>query len=296
MRTLVAIVRLSRLKFLIGGFLSVALGTLVARYEHHRFDLIAWIVAQCTVTIFQLMTHYSNDYFDQECDERSVRTPFSGGSGVLQSNELSAILAARLALGAASLGLLATILVAIRFSPTATALALAIGILSWSYSAPPTRLLARGLGELTTALVVAVLVPLFGYAMQAGAVNTRALLSTLPAACAMFAMMLCVEIPDREADSASGKANLLVRFGLSRTRRLIELCTLAIFAAAGVAAALRLVPATFAYFALGTVPVAVSLWRSLERPGVRDAAIAARGVLLFAVTVACGALGYAVAI
>ena len=296
MRTLVAIVRLSRLKFLIGAFLSIALGTLVARYEHHRFDLSSSIIALCTVAIFQLMTHYSNDYFDQECDAHSVRTPFSGGSGVLQSNELAPILAARLALGAASLGLLATIFVAIRFSPIATALAIAIGILSWSYSAPPARLLARGLGELTTAIVVAMLVPLFAYAMQTGTLSVRAFLSTLPAACAMFAMMLCVEIPDRESDSASGKDNLLVRFGLTRTRRIIEVCTLAIFVAAGIAAAFGVVPATFAYFALGAVPVAVSLWRSLEGQGVRDAAIAARGVLLFAVTVACGALGYAIAL
>ena len=64
-RTLTAIIRLSRLKFLIGGFLGIVLGTLVARYEHYRFDLTAWIVALCTIAIFQLMTHYSNDYFDQ---------------------------------------------------------------------------------------------------------------------------------------------------------------------------------------------------------------------------------------
>jgi len=293
-RTLVAILRFSRLKFLAGGLLGVALGTLVARYEHYRFDLGAFLIAQCTVTVFQLMTHYSNDFFDQECDERSMRTPFSGGSGVIQSRELTPILAGRLALGAASLGLLATIFVALHASALATALATAIGILSWSYSAPPPRLLARGLGELTTALVVAVLVPLFAYAMQTNTIDTRAILSTMPAACAMFVMMLCVEIPDRAADDASGKVNLLVRFGLQSTRRMIEVCLVGIFAAAGLASVLG-APATFGYFALGAVPIAVSLWRTLKRPIVADAAIAARGVLLFAATVACGVLGYAAA-
>ncbi|MBV8726453.1 MAG: prenyltransferase [Candidatus Eremiobacteraeota bacterium] len=225
-----------------------------------------------------------------------MRTPFSGGCGVLQANSLPAVVAARLAIGAASIGLLGTILIFIRYSPAATTLAIAIGILSWAYSAPPTRLLARGLGELNVTIVVAMLVPLFGYAMQTGTIDIRALLSTLPAACAMFAMMLCVEIPDREADGVSGKVNLLVRFGMHRARRIIELSILALFVVAAAAAVLGAVPATFAYFALGTVPVAISLWRNLERPAILGGAIAARGVLLFAVTVACGALGYAVAI
>lgn len=292
MRILLAIVRLSRLKFLAGGFLAVGLGTLVARYEHHPFSVAAYVLAQCTVSVFQLMTHYSNDFFDQECDERSVRTAFSGGSGVLQRKELTATFAARLTLATASLGLLATILVAMRFSIVATALALLIGILSWSYSAPPPRLLARGLGELTTALVVAVLVPLFAYAMQTQTVDGRAIASTLPAGCAMFAMMLCVEIPDRVADGASGKENLLVRYGLRTTHRMIAVCLIGIFVAAA-CATLAGAPKTFAYFALGAGPVAISLLRALANPGARDAAIAARGVLLFAATVGFGVLGYA---
>ena len=303
-KTVIAIVRLSRLKFVIGGLLSIALGTVIARYEGHPFGLAACLLALFTVTIFQLMTHYSNDYFDRECDERSVPTAFSGGSGVLPRSELTPIFAARLALATASLGLFATIIIAIQFSITAAALAISSGILSWSYSAPPARLLARGLGELTTALVVAILAPLFGYAMQTGGIDARAVVSTIPAACAMFAMMLCVEIPDIQSDGASGKVNLLVRFGLASARRLIEAFTLAIFVAAAVGVFLRAVPPMFGYFALGAVPVAISLWRTLERPGalaasshsVQGVAIAARGVLLFAVTVACGALGYAAAI
>lgn len=296
MSTLAAIVRLSRSKFLIGGFLSVALGTLIARYEHHSLSISAWVIALCTVIIFQLMTHYSNDYFDLECDERATRTPFSGGSGVLQRSELTPVFAGRLALGAASLGLLATILIAFRFSITAAALAIMSAILSWSYSAPPPRLLARGLGEFTAALVVAILGPTFAYAMQTGAIDLRAVLGTIPAACAMFAMMLCVEIPDLQADEASGKENLLVRFGLPRARRMIELCMLAIFVAAAAAVFAGVAPSTFGYFALGAAPVAISLWRTLERPNAPGVAIAAHGVLFFAITVGCGALGYAAAI
>jgi len=302
--TLAAIARLSRLKFVVGGFLSVALGTLIARYEHHQISIGAWLLAQGTVTIFQLMTHYSNDYFDRECDARGVPTAFSGGSGVLQRGGLSPVFAARLSLAAASLGLLATILIAMTFSRTASALAIAGCILSWAYSAPPTRLLARGFGEVTTALVVAILAPLFAYAMQTGTIDLRAGLSTIPAACAMFTMMLCVQIPDFDSDTKSGKFNLLVRLGIVNARHLIQISTVAVFAAAAAAAVAGIAPASFGYFALAALPVAVSLWRTLRQPGAQRApvgsvqavAIAARGVLLFAVTSACGALGYAAAI
>ncbi len=92
---------------------------------------------------------------------------------------------------------------------------LAIGALAWAYSAPPLRLLARGLGELDTVAVVALLVPLAGYATFAHALGTHALLATIPGAFAMFAMMLAVEIPDVAVDKASGKRNLVVRWGVA---------------------------------------------------------------------------------
>jgi 1,4-dihydroxy-2-naphthoate octaprenyltransferase len=90
-----------------------------------------------------------------------------------------------------------------------------IGVLAWTYSAPPLRLLARGLGELDAIAVVAVLVPLAGYATFARAIGTHALVAAIPCACAMFAMMLSVEIPDVVADAATGKRNLVVRWGVA---------------------------------------------------------------------------------
>ena len=58
-----------------------------------------------------------------------------------------------------------------RDAPLFLPLALLIFTLSWAYSAPPMRLLARGLGELTTALVVTLLTPLLGFYLQSKALR-----------------------------------------------------------------------------------------------------------------------------
>jgi 1,4-dihydroxy-2-naphthoate octaprenyltransferase len=98
---------------------------------------------------------------------------------------------------------------------------LGLGIaLAWFYSAPPMRLHSRGLGELTTAIIVPLIVPLSGYSLQAGRLDTMPLLAVLPLCCFQFAMLLSIEFPDEHGDRASGKGTLVVRLGAERAARL----------------------------------------------------------------------------
>ncbi|GAC1518461.1 MAG: hypothetical protein NVS2B3_14460 [Vulcanimicrobiaceae bacterium] len=185
--------------------------------------------------------------------------------------------------------------------PQAAALAIAIGGGAWCYSAPPLRLLARGLGEVQTALVVAVLVPLCAYAAQGAPLVPRAIAGTLPGAAAIFAMMLAVEYPDVAADRATGKANLVVRFGTEAMARLGVVATVAVYAAYGGALAAG-ASAAFGIFAAMTLPLAATLVRAFAAragadrcatdPAV-DEALAARGVTFFFVVTFYNALAYA---
>jgi len=210
-----AFVRLARPAFLIGGFAGFGLGAAVARYDGFALDWRAYLWGQLIVTAFHLMVHFANDYFDQATDALATRTAWSGGSGVLTAGALPPWVALAAARVCAAIGLAATLRALLAGNPNLAWLALAIGGLAWAYSAPPVRLLARGLGELDAIAVVAVLVPLAGYAAFAHALDARALLAVLPGACAMFAMMLSVEIPDVAADAATGKRNLVVRWGVA---------------------------------------------------------------------------------
>ncbi len=218
MRRVLAFARLARPKFLAGGFTGFALGAVVARFDGFAIDWSTYLLGQVMVTAYHLMVHFGNDYFDQDTDAITVRTAWSGGSGVIPNGELPASVALNASLACGAVGIAATIAEAARGNLLVAALGIAICFLGWSYSAPPMRLLARGLGELDTIAVVAILVPLTGYAAFAGALGPHAFAATLPGACAMFAMMLTVEIPDVAADAATGKRNLVVRWGAPRAK------------------------------------------------------------------------------
>jgi 1,4-dihydroxy-2-naphthoate octaprenyltransferase len=295
--SLAAFARLSRLKFLAGGVAGGALGTLVAAYDGHGIRWAAYAVAQLTISAFHLMTHYANDYFDREADALALRTPYSGGSGVLVEGALPAAVALRAAFVCAGIGLAgAAVLAANVRQPVAGALALGIALLAWSYSAPPVRLLARGLGECDTALVVAVLVPLCAFAAQRGAPTALALATTLPGACAMVAMMLAVEYPDLAADAAAGKRNLAVRLGGDGAKPVALGAALAVYLAIA-ATVVAGAPLAYPLLETLTLPAAAGYALALRRRTTADSAgdedIAARGVTFFFLVVFAGVLAYA---
>ena len=279
---LIAFVRLSRPLFLYGGFAGVALGAAVARAEGLRIDAATYLWAQALVTSFQLMVHYANDYFDRECDALATRTAWSGGSGVLAAGELQPRTALVAALVCAALGLGVTARFALAGNAAVAWLGLAIGVLAWCYSAPPVRFAARGLGELDTALVVAVLVPLAGYAAFAHRIGEPMNGAVTSTALAMFAMMLCVELPDAGADHAAGKRNLVVRWAPARTWQIITLASVIAVAHALVLA----YRAEAGPWALALAPAAVAALRLvlLLRRDPRPASVAFWGVALYAAT------------
>lgn len=212
---MVAFVRLSRPLFLYGGFAGVALGAALAGYRGLRLDLAPYLWAQGLVTALQLMTHYANDYFDRDGDLAGFRTRWSGGSGVLASGALPAGVALVAALVCGALGVVAAARFAIAGNLSVGAIGIALLVCAWTYSAPPLRLSARGLGEIDTALAVGVLVPSIGYAAFAGRLDGAILVVAVATAAAILTMILCVEIPDCGFDLLAGKHTLVVRWGLA---------------------------------------------------------------------------------
>ena len=193
-----AFLKLGRPHFLIGGMLLFALGSVLARAEGVAIDWGRYVWGQATITAAQWMTHYSNDYFDLAADRaNSTPTRWSGGSRVLVSGLVAprSALVASGVLGTAAL-IAACILAAQANSPPfVLPLALLIMVLSWCYSSPPLRLLSRGLGEVTTALVVTLLTPLLGFYVQSGDVSPLLFLACFPLCCLQFNMLLTIELP-----------------------------------------------------------------------------------------------------
>jgi 1,4-dihydroxy-2-naphthoate octaprenyltransferase len=291
--SLLAFVRLTRPLFLFGGFAGVALGAAVAAWSGHRLDGVTYLWVQALATAFQLMVHYANDYFDRAGDALAQRTAWSGGSGVLPSGALHPRVALIAASICAALGLAVTVRFWLGGNATVGWIGLAIFVLAWSYSAPPLRLAARGLGELDTVLVVAVLVPAAGYAAFAGRLDARLENAVVAPVAAMLAMMLCVELPDAGADLAAGKRTLVLRWGPALTWRMVAIAT-AVAGASAVIAELKLHAGIGALALLPAAGATVALlWLSLRDP--RPASMAFWGVALYATITGGLAAAYGVA-
>ena len=245
---IIAFIRLGRPHFLLGGFLLYGLGAAVAVSGGRIFHFGIYALGQAAITTLQLMTHYANDYFDVAADRANTTpTRWSGGSRVLPSGNLSPRIALKAAGILAAIGLFLVGVIGSRGGdggPVAAAILVVAGALAWAYSAPPLALHSRGLGELTTAVVVTALTPLVGFTLQVGdlangnpvgalvgVVQTilPLMLAILPLVGLQFVMLLTIEFPDAAGDAAVGKRTLVVRLGAPLTAALCRAVLVAIY-------------------------------------------------------------------
>ncbi len=213
-----AFVKLTRPMFLIGAVLLYLLGAALARLQGAAVDWLHLLLGQLLVTSIQLTTHYSNEYYDYDVDAAigSARTPFSGGSGILVSGQLDRRVALQATHVCLALALIVLILCGL-LSPLMWIIG-ALGLLGgYFYSAPPLKLEGSGWGELNTAILTALLVPLTGFVMQANRLDPIVLIICAPFVLIYVAMILTFEFPDYPADKAIGKRTITVRVGLKRS-------------------------------------------------------------------------------
>lgn len=289
LRAVIAFVRLGRPLFLGGGFLMFALGAALARWQGLLINGRRYVLGQLVVTLFQLMTHYANDYFDYEADRANTTpTRWSGGSRVLAGDELPRSVALAAALVLAVLGIIAAVILSLD-APRATPIIIAvIAILAWEYSAPPLRLCATGFGELTTAIVVTMLVPGLGYYLQAGRAHPMLALLLVSPVMLQLAMLLAIEFPDAAGDAATGKRTLVVRLGARTAAQLYAALTIGAFLWLPLAYALGLK----SHIALFTaIPLPLAIWRLMKLEDYADGSAHERmtfsAVALLIATPAC---------
>lgn len=229
MHTLLQVVyflRLGRPLFLAGGFVLYLLGVTMALYAGATLDLVMLVWGQVAVTSMQIMTHYSNDYFDLETDRANpTPTRWSGGSGILPAGHIAPRLALTTAVVAGLLGLGVALWLGLAqpAGPLALPLLLLAFFLAWTYSAPPLQLHSTRLGEGAAAVLITGLTPLVGYYLQTGRISLLALLAVAPLIVLQFIMLVLIEFPDAAGDAATGKKTLVVRLGAARAARLLLL-------------------------------------------------------------------------
>ena len=258
--------RTTRLPFLSATFVPVLLGIAVAA-SHGAFTWWTAVLTLVGGSFAHLGINVTNDVFDtlSGADEANTTpTQFSGGSRVAVYDLVSvrglAWLAIALFGAAAAIGLA---LVAFTGSLTLLWIGVAGIVVGVAYTAPPLKLVYRGLGEVAVAIGFGPIMLLGAYVVQTGRLAWEPfVLSLVPGI--LIALILYVnEIPDRRSDAEAGKRTLPVRLPPATVRTGYLVSAIAAFAiiVAGVVVGLFPWPTLVA---LAAVPIALKVHDGLK--------------------------------
>ena len=209
-------IRTTRLPFLTATIIPVVLGIVIAA-SHGAFDLVSAALTILGAAFVQLGLNVANDVFDtvQGADDANVTpTKFSGGSRVIQYGLVSLRQMAGLAtIFYVLAGVIGLVLLATRGSTALLVIGVVGFIVSLGYTAPPLKLVYRGLGEIAVALGFGPMMLLGAYVVQTrGALSWEPFVASIPVALLVALILYVNEIPDRRGDARAGKRTLPVRF------------------------------------------------------------------------------------
>jgi 1,4-dihydroxy-2-naphthoate octaprenyltransferase len=259
--------RTTRLPFLSATIVPVLLGIAIAARQG-SFDVLTAVLTVIGASLIQLGLNVANDVFDSTlgADDTNVTpTKFSGGSRVIQYGLVSFRQMAGLAtVFYVAAGVIGLLLLALRGSPALLVIGVVGFIVSIGYTAPPLKLVYRGLGEVAVAIGFGPLMLLGAYVVQTrGALSWEPVVASVPIALLVALILYVNEIPDRRGDARAGKRTLPVRLSKSTVIAIYRSVAAAAFAilAAGVVAGL--LPVT-ALLALLVIPLALEVSRGLD--------------------------------
>ena len=208
------------------------------------FDAWAVVAVGLLVTGAAAAAHLVNEAEDAATDRRTVRTPFSGGSGALEASGLDPKVPLRsgLALAALVAALTWVAWLALPLSAMVVLLVLVGLVGALAYSLPPLAAMRHGWGEPLNAILGGMLLPLAGVAAVTSRIEGADLLAFLPFTLAVFASVMATAWPDRAADAATGKLTMQVRLRPTVLRRIHAALSVGFVMAALLAAALDVAP------------------------------------------------------
>lgn len=203
----------TRMPFLTATLVPVMLGAVVARA--HGFTgwwlvVLALVGASC----IHLGLNVLNDVFDADsgADDANVTpTPFSGGSRVIQHGIVSQRAMWAAAAGFFVVGSGIGVGLAVTRGIEILWLGLAGVFLSIFYTAPPFKLVYRGLGDIAVAAGFGPIMLLGTYFVVAQRFTAEAILVSIPVAVLIMLVLYVNQIPDRHGDAAAGKRTVAVR-------------------------------------------------------------------------------------
>lgn len=214
----------TRPKFYPASVLPVVVGTSWGVSASGSFDLYIFVLALVATVCVHAASNVLNDVGDEAIgtDPRNEQRiyPYTGGSRFIQTGILSPRSMARIGITLIAIASIIGILLLIERGPMVIAFGIAGILLAVLYSLGPVKLSSIGLGEATIVVAFGML-PVTGAAWLQGApIDASLLLFSIPIGLWVENILLINEVPDMEADGASGKRTFPVRFGLNATANL----------------------------------------------------------------------------
>jgi 1,4-dihydroxy-2-naphthoate octaprenyltransferase len=225
-------VRALRLPFLTGSLLPVAVAGALAYRDQGLWSPRLLGLTFLGVAALHLGANLLNDYYDSfGSDPLNVHwTPFSGGSRVIQNQELSPDTVRFMAFLFLALGSVCGLALIFLGRPWVAVLGTLGFLAGYVYSASPVQLMSAGLGEAAIFLAFGPFLTWGTYYVQTGSLKPVGLAVGLPLAFLITAILWINEFPDLKADAEAGKNQLVVRLGLRNARRVYAALMLAPFA------------------------------------------------------------------
>jgi 1,4-dihydroxy-2-naphthoate octaprenyltransferase len=255
----------TRVPFLTATFVPVLLGAMVARFDGHS----AWwrmLLALLGGSAIHLGLNVANDVADATsgADEANVNpTMFSGGSRVIQYGLVSLKAMKQTSLVCYAIGIAIGIYLTVLAGPQLLWIGAAGLFLSYFYTAPPFRLVHRGLGEICVALGFGPIMVLGTYYVIAERLSFDAFYASLPVALLIMLVLYVNQIPDRPADERAGKRTIVVRLPQSAIVTGYVLSVAATYLLIVVGAVSDILP-VWTLLGLATIPLALQVHKGIS--------------------------------
>lgn len=256
----------TRLPFQTATIIPILLGIAIAAYH----DQFSWWLAGLTLIggmAIHMGLNVANDIFDElsGADEANLNpTQYSGGSRVIQRGLVSLKQMGIISLLAYAIGIGIGLYLVVLQASVELLIVGAVGLfISVFYTAPPFRLVHRGLGEISTAIGFGPVMVLGAYVVQTKEFALEPFIASIPVAILIALVLYVNEIPDRHSDASVGKNTLPVRLSSEVVTNGFLVASLAAFAVVLVAGVWGVIPRP-TLLALLVLPMAFNVYQGIR--------------------------------
>ena len=207
-----------RAPFLILSVFLVLIGVAVAKKDGSIFWLHAALLI-IGVTLIHISVNLFNEVSDYrtKIDENTIRTPFSGGSGMMQAGKTSPKTVTTVGYVTMFLGAC----IGLYFCVVSSWFIVIFMIIGGMAARFYTSYLARWLlGEFFSGLTLGTFVVLGSYMAITGTLNLEVVLISIPPGILTFLLLFLNEFPDADADKRGGRYHLIIHLGKEKSAKI----------------------------------------------------------------------------